>query len=178
MIKNEKYLGDDSFAKELLNMFPNVIISTFSWIKDDRITAYEPNKNHILLAAHVPSISHEIAHMVEMNKFSRLVQDDWGLPNSNLLDCKSSFLFAALARETRVRAIESFLNGRKEFNNNYWFNVANTHLPFGKFKVLFDIQYWVEDMWERTIKIWSKDRIYTEWVKRVEYIRNWQESNE
>jgi hypothetical protein len=48
-------------------------------LKSDKLCAYMPRKELIIFTCELPRVSHEIAHMVEMNNFDRLKKDDWGL---------------------------------------------------------------------------------------------------
>lgn len=184
MILNKVYLNEcnNSFCEELLNMFPLVILMKHFRFSD--CTAYIIRKNYIKITAIIPRIEHEISHFVEMNDYSRLLKDDFGFAKddsgfSKLMN-KSS-LFAAMVRETRVCAIQKhFMNvpSKNFFINEHWFESAYGYLPYGKFSNKKQIHEWIEHMFKTTYNAWSKDRIYTEWCKRVSYIRDWQETSD
>lgn len=147
--------------------------------KNYGIRVYKIRKDILRIAGGgIPDIRHEIGHMLELNNFSRLLQDDFGMRNGFPESARG--LFAALARETRVRAIQLRLTKENAtefiFINSFWLEETHKHLHFGKFKCPEDIKNWVHDLGNKTLRAWNKDRIMTEWNKRVEYIRNWQET--
>lgn len=196
----------NSFEIELLDMIPNIKFIDFGLIKNldtgelgDDVhieisilstpnfvyTSYIPKKNLIIIATTLPSITHEISHMVEMNDFSRLIKDDWGLWN-NINNPSAKALICSIAREVRVRAIETHINTARTSKNlignaggiNLSIRDLNKLLPYGKFKNQKEIEVWALDMFEKTQKDWNKDRIHFEWSKRIDYIRNWQETKD
>lgn len=165
---------DPKIIHDMMSMFPCVKYSSIMNDLDDK-WAYKPTKKCIYIAHSLPTIAHEIAHMVEMNDFSRLLLQDWGLklgPNVG---------FTSAAREIRVRAIQGLMEPeRNRLVNNYfgWMIPLFGKLPFGRFKTKQDVIDWENDLHHRILRAWSLDRIFHEWKLRVDYIRNWQETNE
>lgn len=140
------------------------------------VVFYKPGKNAIMFPYCLPSVAHEVAHVVEMNNFSRLVQDDFGM---KLFFCKPSpqMVFAAASRETRVRAIERHMGETSYLlHNNLWKSYCKESCPFGRFKTYSDVEDWYLDLDEKTYKAWSLDRIRHEWEIRLNYIRDWMET--
>ncbi len=177
---------DKVFYHELFRHLHNPVFTEFlinlpESVKKDGLVAYYPAKQFIYMGCNLPMIEHEIAHMVEMNNLSRIFLPDWGMKafcDSDKLTSKE--LFAAMARETRVRAIVNILegNGFKPFNNHgsWHHSLLKGHLPFGRFKDDKEVRQWCSDMGLSTYNAWSKERIHHEWMRRIELIRNWQET--
>jgi hypothetical protein len=131
---------------------------------------YIPTKKAIF----IPGIfiirpAHEIAHMVEMNDINRCVKPDWGMTLKHNVNPR--LYFSSLAREVRTRAIESIISDEKFtlgstsfniFNNPSWRYDMRNNLPFGRFKKENEVQDWVDDIRDRVLKSWSKDRIVNE----------------
>lgn len=175
-----------SFFRELFRHLHNPVFTALplqvpAHLKKDEIIAYYPAKQFIYMGHDLPHIGHEVAHMVEMNNLSRIFLPDWGMKAFNNEGKPSSKeLFAAMARETRVRAIVNVLEGKgfQPFNNHStWHNsLLKGHLPFGRFKDVKEVKQWCSDMGLSTYNAWSKERVHHEWMRRVELIRNWQET--
>lgn len=154
---------------------------------EEELVGYLPTKKHIYLANCFPNALHEIAHIVEMNKLGRLLLPDLGMkaPGKFAKSKRPHAYFTAAAREVRVRTIETLLFGVAPRENGerillpHWRssdNILGGKLPFGRFKSDADIEAWFISIRDTTTKNWNKDRIETEWNRRVEYIRNWQET--
>ena len=142
---------------------------------------YVPLKTHIYIPYSFPRLSHEVAHMVEMTNNSRLVMIDWGMPVK--IFKKAPGILALLSRETRVRVIEDVLVGRKPnistvIEHSYMSKMFPQVIGNSRFKEVRDVENWIEDLHERTLKAWSFDRIMVECHKRMEYILNWMETSE
>lgn len=174
---------------------------------DTKTVGYLPTKKMIFIANDLPKFRHEIAHMVEMKDVSRITKTDWGLPRYDLSKCSASKIVAAIARETRVIAIDGILRVDKALNTrdedarlkgwgahailtspDYVYKLSTNvrfigaleeynHLPYGRFWRTEDVVEWSDAIAERTVKAWSKDRIEAVWCERVEYILNWMESS-
>jgi hypothetical protein len=145
---------------------------------------YIPEKERLLIPTDLPLLQHEIAHIVEMTNFDRLLLNDLGMPLNGVMkkfQTNSKYTFAALSRETRVEAIQSIIMDEPDFRfqkyitNPVW--DPKKHLPFGRFKTVEDIGEWVQDIHEKTRKAWTKERVRYEWIERLNFIRNWMETN-
>lgn len=136
-------------------------------------------KDMICIPTGLPSADHEIAHMVEMTNRSRWTLHDWGI---NIHEPKTQKgLFAAISRETRVRAIQRHMTPNiprfAPLNNVHcWEPWVKENIPFGKFKTYQDVENWVVDMHDKTYAAWSLDRIRYEWEVRINHIRDWMET--
>jgi hypothetical protein len=184
-------------AVDLIKCFPRVKLTQMVFEDSDgKEQAYTPTKECIYLTYDLPELTHEIAHMVEMNNFSRLTLVDWGFWLGRNKSIKS--WFAAAAREARVRSIEckfysgaskiklSTINGETKWgeqkssllDNSLWAAYLRDGLPFGRFKTFNDIDMWIKEIEEHTRKVWSLEKIRHEWKIRVEHICNWMETKE
>ena len=138
---------------------------------------FYPTKENICIAYGFPSIYHEMAHIVEMINPKRWTLLDLGMTYQKAKSGEG--LFAQITRECRVRAIQTFLEPQKHFS--YPYDIL-AHSSFGelkkkqigKLKCEKDIQNYFDDVRDRTIKAWSKDRVECEWKKRMTHIQNWQ----
>jgi hypothetical protein len=173
------------FEMEMLNMFPSVVLKELvddlpaekTTKKNLGSVSYVVEKDYIQFTTELPTLQHEIAHTIEMKISPRLLEDDWGISMRSDFTHKS--FFVALAREARVRGIQHHIRPYKdvEFGNPYWFEtLAPKYIGFGRFKSVKDVKDWATNILENTYLSWSKDRVIEEWKKRVEYIRNWQET--
>ncbi len=139
-----------------------------------------PRKDMICIATGLPAASHEIAHMVEMTNPKRWTIQDWGM-KLHVDSFSARGFFAALSRETRVRAIQRHMDPTIPVGaplNNPFCWVRRDVLPFGRFKTYEDVIAWVKDLHEKTYAAWSLDRIRHEWEIRINYIRHWMETKE
>lgn len=175
-----------SFCKSIFSKSPRVKLMEMLNL-DDRY--YIPSKDVIVFPCQFMRIEeHEVAHMVEMNNFRRLLKHDWGMKNFSNSNPSNKEFFAALSREIRVRAISLVLRGVEKncshddtsyniFKNiHYWDPEVKARIPFGKFKTFKDVQEWMEHLRDTTIAHWSLDRIESEWFRRMDFISNWMET--
>lgn len=175
------------------SLFARSIFSKSSRIKfvrmfdlDDQY--YIPRKDVIIFPCQFMRIEdHDLAHMVEMNNFHRLLKPDWGMKTFSDNSPSNSEFFAALSREIRVRAISLVLRRIEKnhkrgdtsydiFGNSYWEEGAKLRVPFGRFKTFKDVQEWAEHLRDRTLSHWNLDRIESEWFRRMDFISNWMET--
>lgn len=172
------------FAKELMlrdsriKVFP--LADEFYIGKDVPVRAYVPRQDVIAIPFVLPTIEHQIGHMVEMKNMKRVLQPDWGLrPFADKWSNPSDKSFyAALAREIRVRAIQSHMDGYKVdriLTHPMW-GEYSIRLPFGKFKSSREVQAWIVDTFDHTRRVWNLDRIRTEWNRKIDYLRDWMET--
>jgi hypothetical protein len=183
------------FERQLLQMIPNIQFVKFfgdpiedSDENNGNNPSYVVRKDKVVMTSYLPRVSHEIAHMVEMKSYGRLLLDDWGFDRiTSGTDPKNTFAkansaFRGMARECRVKAIESFLHKPGYSNNRIiadgWYQIMHRHVGFGRFQSASHIDDWMRHLFEFTQKQWSLDRIQYEWKLRVEFIRNWQETKE
>lgn len=183
---------EGKIISELFGMFPDCRwIDMPDYLTNGWVTpGYLVRKDHVQFCTSIPTPYHEVAHMVEMQDFSRLVKDDWGITSGPNIPVTANGYFKAVAREARVRGIQWHLCNLNnptswdgsplgiKFNNDYWFAEGNKFLPFGRFKEAVEIRYWADNIVRSTAKAWSVERIVEEWKVRVAYIRNWQETKE
>lgn len=173
-------------TKHLLSKLDSRVkyFSMIDYILDRKsiVTAYYPRKDYIYFACDLPTIEHEISHMVEINE-SRTLLPDWGLKTFSNLDKETtSAIVAGAAREVRVRAIQAHLFDVKPdkirtlADNPAWPDSMISRCPYGKFKSRTDFVTWIEDLHEKTYKAWNIDKIESIWNNRVEYIFNWMET--
>lgn len=166
------------FVETLLSIVPNLkwAASVLEVSPFEKFVAYKVRKEYLQFCIMLPTPAHEVAHMVEMNDITRTIKDDWGMPIFMPKDPKR--FFAALAREARVRGIQSHMDANKGFTNQAWFNEAAKHLPFGRFTSEGQVFDWAHTLWLNASRAWNQDRIQTVWTERIEYIRHWQETRD
>lgn len=152
-------------------------------------TAYYPTKTYLHTTWDLPSIEHEIAHMVEVSE-SRILIPDWGFrfytdiyPANTKGKTTTAALVAAMSRETRVRAIQRLIDGgnaeQSSLAQNFmWLDALQARLPFGRFKNRKDIIDWIEDMHLKTYVNWNIDRIEVEWNRKVDILLDWMETKD
>lgn len=201
---SELRLKGDRFEMELWSQLPNVKATNLVLIKNLETNefgedverevsvvnlpgyanqAYFPTKNAIYITTGLPSLSHETAHMVEMNDYSRLLQGDWGLWSKR---ASPKGLVCAIARESRVRGIESHMSTYRNIDNlinssggvGLLCDMLKPSLPFGRFKDIAEVRQWAVSIFESTRSQWDLERIRHEWDLRADYIRNWQETKD
>lgn len=191
----DSHILNDPKIKELFGMFPDcrwISMPDYTRLVNDRWEAIEPGykvrKRYVQFCTAIPTPYHEIGHMVEMKNFSRLVQDDWGIKHPIPFDRPTPYYFAAMARECRVRGIQSHFDGQETLSQGFkghWIegqlkprqvNVAAHSLPYGRFTSCDDVWNWADSIFQSARKKYDMERIIGEWKKRVEYIRNWQET--
>jgi hypothetical protein len=175
-------------VRELLSPEPRIRLHSFADDVDDN-KFFFLTKDHIHIPYALPTIEHEIAHAVEMQNPVRWTLPDWGLSNygNRHVKMSASKLFAAVARETRVRAIQlhlekDLINRRSTcFNilsNETWSTWVRQFIPFGRFKNYQDVNFWIEDLRDKTYKAWNLDRIRYEWSVRLAHMQNWMETRQ
>jgi hypothetical protein len=152
------------------------LIMTTHW--DNVAGGYIPEKSQLFIAYQLPAIEHEIAHIVELNDINRLLKVDWGMESGFEFGAKQ--FFAAVTRETRVRAIQTYLfndnKDRSVLSNPRWVESAKKYIPFGRYKTYKDFVIWHDDLFLKTLVAWSFDRIMHEWKSRADFIENWMGS--
>lgn len=116
---------------------------------------YIPRKNEIFITGVFPTLSHEIAHIVEINDKNRLLKDDFGMSvlfAEKLFKSNAKYSFAAFARETRVEAIQSVIDNSEKntferlTSNPIWNGAVKSNVPFGKFNNFKQVEEWVSDI--------------------------------
>lgn len=105
------------FLKVKENSFELKFVSKFSNIKyvetvDDKLGGYFFKNGSIVISIGVPSLSHELSHILHINNYNRLLLPDFGykLPSS-FNELSSKFFMKVVSVETRVRAIQSVIEG-------------------------------------------------------------------
>lgn len=176
------------FICELLNMEPRIRLYPLHG-DVSRDCGFIVRPDHIFIPWAQPAVEHEIAHLVELTASRRWTMTDWGMPRFEVGDIFAPRFFAALARETRVRALQRYMMTFKneqelhdswvwnQCNNPYWAEMVRRSLPFGRFRDYQDVQMWIRDLHEKVYKSWSQDRIRHEWMIRLDHFRNWMETS-
>lgn len=188
-------MGKVSFnQKDRTNFFKDYIVNKS--IVDDRDCFYIPTKHNLFIPENFIQPEHEIAHILEMKDNARIVQVDFGFKQHttnkekgtvHLQDCKSSSAyFAALARESRVIAIQTIITGQNlsaahlskgRFENSLWEHICQQkHLNYSKFKTIEQVTEWTAHIVLKTYQSWNQDKVMEVWKNKVEYIQNWMES--
>lgn len=93
---------------------------------------------------------------------------------------------AAVAREIRVRAIQTIMGGRGLMRRHdpkrgidsldHRQKELARIVPYGRFKDYRAAEDWALDLQEKTLRRWSLDRIRHVWRQRIDVIRNWMET--
>lgn len=130
-------------------------------------------KDYVQMPTEIPQPAHEIAHLVELKSLPRILMDDFDFVNGNT-DISPAHYYVAMAREARVRAIQSHFDGRINFANPFWFEMAPR--PFGKFRNEKDVEAWVHAIFTTARNEWNMDRIFHEMKIRTDYIRDYMET--
>lgn len=167
---------------------------------DNRIRLYpmfgevDPNKGFFLTKEHIyipyllPTIEHDVAHLLEMRNPQRWTMPDLGMSRFEDEEYKPSKMFAAFSREVRTRAIQTHMmrfetqqqkldsTAYSQLNNPYWVDIARKCLPFGRFKSIEDVHNYNADLRARTHKRWCLDRIEHTWKIRLSHIQNYMET--
>lgn len=182
-------IKDNKFSYELISKEPRIKLKNKLWNDDKTVNAYIPSKDNIIIAYKIPPIEHEIAHIVEMNDYNRLVITDFDMPfrgpKASLFYNKKSVYITSCARETRVRAIQSIIEGKEDYDsftaqplNNAMLKLTSKffdNTDDTRFKSSADFVDWLQNIRMRTMNLWDKDRVVFEWNKRIEFIQNWME---
>ncbi len=170
---------NNKFVEHLLSYLDGIGLYTHIFLIDDDIDkifgagkfiAYHPNINgNIMLPLQFPRITHEIGHMVEINDIKRIFKNDWGQKRLTQYS-KTGSKFAALAREQRVFTLEKIMGHE---NPNELRSDANTawRMTSDKFKTQAETDAWLYRIVEKTRAEWNKDRIEHEWFKRINMLR-------
>lgn len=185
-LKRESGIPSADFILHLLEMEPRILLPTLG-AHNSLDQSYVPTKEHLYIPYRLPTIQHQIAHMVDMTKLDRCLLPDWGMELNAIFSRKRASVFPALIREVRVRSIQSLLDpsilhlhpsngplGLVMFIDSAHFCIRRT--PFGRFHSRQDILDYIALLRDKTIKAWSLDRIETEWKTRLTHIQHWMES--
>lgn len=176
-------LGFSPIVQHLFGMDSRIRIYDFAdEIYESPLKAYFIENEHIYIPCVLPAAEHEIAHMVEMKNPKRWTLPDWGMEFHTKFtdDAGKRLFFAALTRETRVRAIQRHLT-KSEWSpiteHIAWGGASiETRLPFGRFSTFKDVEMWSMDVHAKTYNAWSVDRIEHEWKIRLAHIQNFMET--
>lgn len=175
------------FLHELLSMDKRIRLSQF-YGDAEKNKGFFITKEHIHIPYVLPSLAHDVSHLLELTNSDRWTQTDWGMPRFEKDKMPAKAVFAALSRETRTRAIQLHIScfrneseklgstAYNQLNNSYWADLVRSNLPFGKFKTYRCVEEWVSFLRDRTYQAWSLDRIHHEWKTRLNHIQNWMES--
>lgn len=188
MRKVEDLKNISDFTRSILTADPRIRFR--SLVEHDNYKFFYVTKEYIHIPCDLPAVEHEIAHAVEMKNKDRWLLPDWGLSFGNKWENKLTpgKMFAAMAREIRVRAIqlrmmpEEFNNSHSTalniLNNPAWNDWAKMMTPFGRFKSYGDVRDWSNDLRDRTYNAWSIDRIAHEWKIRLIHMQEYMETKE
>jgi len=168
------------FAINLVSQFNNFIYTeNIMMDKNGNPVGYYPSKDYVFMTLYPPHIYHEISHILEFkeSEFHRLTMPDFGFSNGSFGFKNSSNYIKAVARESRVRGIQSVFDKRSNFKNDLYFEQKmSKYLEGSKFSSMKEVEKWADSIVVSTAKKWSMDRIEHEWQIRMDYIKNWQES--
>jgi hypothetical protein len=175
------------FIHEMIGMDERIRLSRFYGdVEKDK--GFFITKEFIHIPYALPSLCHDMAHLLELTNSKRWTMTDWGMPRFEKDTMSAKAVFAALSRETRTRAIQLHIScfrneeeklastSYNQLNNSYWSNLVRSNLPYGRFKTYRCVEEWVARLRERTYKAWSLDRIQHEWKVRLNHIQNWMET--
>lgn len=185
-IGNKPHYFLDPFIRHLLSVMDNDDFLFFGYACDfPGFAGYHPNYNgKIYVAYSLPSLFHEIAHLVEIDN-ERYLLPDFGLggkatPSQRL---NKKFMIKASAREERVIAIQKVINCGNNPEVNKSMSIVNQNpfyqelfnkvgFPFNKFQNFNEVKDWAFHIFEKATKVWTRDKIEFEFFKRVEVLRN------
>lgn len=165
-------------------------------VVNDVNALYIPTKSRIF----IPDIgfrraaAHQLAHILERNN-SKITEVDYGFKVHNetnqergivsIFEASSKNYFIALARESRVCAIELVINGEEfhpsflkhgRLTNRGWEDIGMKHLNYSKFKTINEVGEWSAHIMLKTYQNWNQDKVMHVWKEKADYIRNWMES--
>lgn len=176
--KSTDHNKNNPLLEEIFSNNPNIKLhECFFYLKNRKMPlSYFVAKNIILLSYGLPCILHEIAHIVEMTDYARLLKPDMGMA-IELKKMSNKGLLCAIARESRVRAIQYIIGNRqaKLFDNYVWERIVNDKIPLGKFKTFKEVLKWSNIIYDNTLEEWNLDKIKEEWFKKMNYIQNWMD---
>lgn len=149
----------------------------------DNVYGYYPTKEKIYIATGIPPIEHEMAHLVEMENDSRIFLKDFGMKSDK--GKSNSIFLVACVREIRVRAIQSHLvdKVRDPFHSficsrpSSWKSDVSKRVPFGRFKNADEWEDWAQDLFDKTVKHWDKDRVECEWNRKAKLLNDWNKND-
>jgi hypothetical protein len=173
-----------SFAGKLIEMEPRFrLFDIFDEIAPDGEHAYIPTKKWLYIPVWLPAADHEIAHFVETSFGKKLVKIDWGMEGLGAWRRKVNsgkhkhMIFQAVAKETRVRAIQSVIGGSTFLlDNSIWISMIEKNLPFGQFLNVREVIEWARYLHNSTQSAWTQERVRVEWRQRLDYVREWMET--
>lgn len=156
----------NSFTTHLLsklNSWTTEYINGQWWC--DNTIGYYPTKGKIYITEHLPTIQHEIAHMVELKNMNRLLEIDFGFKMFEGKNATKNEWIAASAREIRTRTIDRLIEKspcvKEPGLNSYWRELLHSRMPLGRFKTTKELIEWEQKLVEQTLKNWNVDRIET-----------------
>lgn len=174
--KSLDYCRNNKFLAEILSNNPNIKLhETFFYLSNKKLPrGYFVAKDIILISYGLPPLLHEIAHIIEMSDYTRLTKVDMGMPMNTRKFSDKGFL-CAIARESRVRAIQSIIGDRptKLFDNASWVEMVKEKQTLGKFKTFKEILEWSDVIYNNALEEWTLDKIKEEWFKKMNFIQNW-----
>lgn len=145
-------------------------------------------KDFIFIPYVLPSLPHEIGHILEMKDKSRWVKDDLGMPMMTNLKNPAIF-YRSMARDFRARAIQLRLGSNdpnviknhveKQTIDSYegsWFLAARDLLPYGRFRNTKDVADWANTFMLTTFNEWTEEKIRHEWSLRIDHYKEWMET--
>ena len=188
-LKKLEISGIHPLVYTMLSMDSRICLSPFFGDVDEN-KGFFITKEAIHIPYTLPTIQHDLSHLLELKNSKRWTLPDWGMARFDDRRMPSSRqFFAAFSREVRTRAIQLHLTQfscervmrnsttYNQLNNPFWDELCKNYLPFGRFKSYQDVDVWMCSMREKTYKAWSLDRIYHEWKIRLSHIQNWMESH-
>lgn len=176
--KSVDFHRNNKFLAEILSNNSNIKLhETFFYLSNKKLPCgYFVAKDIILISYGLPPLLHEIAHIIEMSDYTRLTKVDMGMPTDARKMSDKGFL-CAIARESRVRAIQSIIGDRpmKLFDNPSWVAMVKEKQTLGKFKTFKEILEWSDVIYNNALEEWTLDKIKEEWFKKMNFIQNWMD---
>jgi hypothetical protein len=155
--------------------------SEFKFIRfaDDipNIVGYSPNYNgNIIFCNGVPSIDHDMAHFVEIDK-GRYLKDAFGLGNAQDFHKSTSTKFtkACLEREERVVCIQDVIskqNRSYKIKNSAWTKKLIQVLVPNEFESEEELIDYAKSYHDKYKKTLNKDYILSEFNRRIDDVLN------
>jgi len=176
----------NSFSQHLLGMDKRIEVIEKGYNDSLNYPLYNPTKEKIIIVWFeiFQFVEHEIAHIVEFSDLSRILLPNFGFKSVHKTN-NSAVFFRSMAKEIKVRAIQMHLLKKDRvrhpiwesiLNHKQWVDNAQRLIPFGRFKNYQDMEAWENHLRTKTYNAWGLDRIENEWRNRLNYLRDWMET--
>lgn len=147
---------------------PYRLLSKLNMIRLASGFGYLPTKSAIQFMK--PIIQHELAHCIEIDRYSRLTFENW-----RLHDPSPTRSNTVAAREIRTMAIAARLGDEMRPSSSSVLDMMLVPNPRYGWRSPKDASDWANDLFDKTYQAYTLDFIDHEWSKRAEYLNNWME---